>query len=137
MVDYPFPQTQFPSQAISDYYGEMGLRYIERFGAAKPNPQPSPYNFKIVESLQVGQFLVVQVNYPNCTNYEGNKILLYDGIDIEFLIKQNYIDPHFSEDKKLRHPIARFEPTSSGWSNAVKLCELLKSEQLDCPNCPF
>ncbi len=136
MVDY-YPG-MFPSQSVTDVDFNMigGDEYMRRFNRGLP-PQPSPYNFKILESLQTGPFLVVRVKYPNCATFEGHKILVYEGIDIESLIKQNCIDPHFSESKKIKHPIARFEPNASGWSNAVKLTFMLNSEQLDSPDCPI
>ncbi len=134
MVDY-YPG-MFPSQSVTDVdFNMIGDAYRRRLSPILS--QPSPYNFKIIESLQTGSYLVVRVQYPNCTTFEGHKILVFEGIDIDALIKQNCIDPHFSESKKIKHPIARFEPNASGWSNAVKLTFMLNSERLDCPDCPI
>ena len=65
------------------------------------------------------------INYPDCINYEGNKILVFEGINYIKLYSQGSIDPHFSNNENFHSPIARFEPTDKGWSMAVKLCENL------------
>src|ERR1017187_7776268 len=78
------------------------------------NINPDPFNFKILETAQIGQYLAVRINYPNCTNYEGNKILVYDGMEVDELKKMKGIDPHFSGSKEWKGPIARFEPTIQG-----------------------
>jgi len=65
------------------------------------------------------------INYPDCNNYEGNKILVFEGIKYIKLYEQGSIDPHFSDNKKFHSPIARFEPTDKGWSMAVELCKTL------------
>ena len=79
---------------------------------------PDPRNWEILESLQIDNCLIVEVKYPGCKNYEGRKILVYEGLTIEKLKKQKLIDPHFSENKKYYSPIARFEPTNRGWQMA-------------------
>jgi len=89
------------------------------------NPNPNPANYFIQRHEQIGQFLVVQIKYPDCTNFEGLKILVFSGIKYKDLCKQALIDPHFS-DKNLfnHHPIARFVPTDYGWRMALDLCSL-------------
>ena len=89
----------------------------------KFNPNPNPSNYVIKKSLQVGEFLVVKIKYPDCENYEGIKILVYDRIELEHLHAQKFIDPHFSENKKYYSPIARFEPTDEGWKMAIVFCK--------------
>lgn len=78
----------------------------------KGNPNPS--KFKIIRSEQIGNNLLLEINYPDCQNYEGNKILLYENMTIEKLLLQELIDPHFSDNKKYASPLARFEPTDHG-----------------------
>lgn len=85
---------------------------------------PKPNNYKIVRHEQVGDNLVVEIKYLDCTNYEGRKILAYLKLTFENLMSQKLIDPHFSENKKYCSPFARFEPTESGWILAIKLCSL-------------
>ena len=84
-------------------------------------PNPDPKNYKILKHQKMGTFLVLQINYPDCKNYEGNKTLLYQGVELEQLKKQGSIDPHFAENKDYISPIARFEPTKKGWMLATLL----------------
>lgn len=91
-------------------------------------PNPDPSNYKIVKSRQIGEYLLMMINYPDCTNYEGNKILLFRGTELDRLLKQNAIDPHFCTNKKFQSPIARFEPTHFGWDCGIKLIKLLNEE---------
>lgn len=84
-------------------------------------PNPNPLRFTIDKSIICGNYILVMVNYPDCTNYEGNKLLLYQGVDLKTLKKQKWLDPHFSNNRKFHSPIARFEPTAFGWDCGVKL----------------
>jgi len=87
----------------------------------KRNLNPDPSNYKIIDSIQFENALVVSIKYPNCTNYEGNKILVYLNTTLEELKAQKHIDPHFFESKKFKAPFARFEPTMLGWEAALRL----------------
>jgi hypothetical protein len=87
-------------------------------------PNPDPGNWKVKDSQQVGYWLVVKIQYPDCTNYEGNKILVYKGINIRGLRALRRIDPHFSDNKEKLAPFARFEPTGMGWQAAIQLARI-------------
>lgn len=87
------------------------------------NPNPNRYNIR--KSLVIGKYLIIRIEYPDCKNFEGEKILVYHNIDLKDLLAQKAIDPHFSESTKFYSPIARFIPTSVGWEMAIKLCKLL------------
>ena len=78
---------------------------------------PNPFDFKIVRYFEKSGNLVVQVNYPNCDNYEGNKIILFKRLTIEKLKAWKSLDPHFLENNP-KSPAARFEPTKRGWELA-------------------
>lgn len=91
--------------------------YQDRYVPDPRNPDASKY--VIVRHRKEGKFLIVEMNYPNCTNYEGDKILVYKDITITELKRQKLIDPHFSENQKFHSPIARFVPTEEGWRMAV------------------
>ena len=84
-------------------------------------------NFRILRHLEIGPFLVVEVHYPDCKNYEGKKILLYRNCNIDLLLRQGSIDPHFSENKDHYSPIARFEPTEAGWRMAGVIAEFYRA----------
>lgn len=108
----------------SSYDKNVGIRVVEverRVEVPVQLPNPDPYNYVLEKSEQIGRFLIVEITYPDCTNYEGKKILMYEGITIKDLRKQKSIDPHFSSNKRFYSPIARFEPTEFGWIMAQKL----------------
>ena len=96
-----------------------------KYEKAVDNKNPDPKNWSIKEHVQINSFLIIKINYPDCTNYEGNKILVFENTTMEELMKQKMIDPHFSGNKKFLSPFARFEPTEKGWEAAIKLSESL------------
>jgi len=62
---------------------------------------------------------ILKVKYEDCTNFEGHKVMVYQGQYVHSPI----IDPHFRE--KGVSPIARFEPTDKGWELANKFAVTL------------
>lgn len=89
------------------------------------NINPDPKNYKIIKHLKRENFLAVLINYPDCINYEGNKILIFENCTLNDLKEQNLIDPHFSNNKKFHSPIMRLEPTDKGWSRALNVIDFL------------
>lgn len=89
-------------------------------------PNPKPNNFRILASFQFGNYLLLSIEYPDCTNYEGKKILVYKDCDITDLMKQWSIDPHFSENKAYHSPVARFVPSEEGWQMAQKFIQAMR-----------
>ena len=87
---------------------------------------PNPSNFVIERAELMGKFIVVKIYYPDCTNYEGRKILVYKNIRLNEIIKSAALDPHFCDDKTHISPIARFEPMTRGWRYAVSFCRSFK-----------
>jgi len=87
-------------------------------------PNPKPDNYGLLRSEVVNGFLIIELKYHDCTNYEGRKVMVYE-CSLQDLLKQKLIDPHFSNNENYFSPIARFEPTERGWSNAVKLTYVL------------
>ena len=112
----------------------MGLSPFGRSSSVlectKPDPRnPDPKRYTILSHSTVNQYLILDLQYPNCTNYEGRKILLFDrGVTLKTLRRQGMIDPHFHPSEIVAHPIARFEPTPRGHAMAVRLCQTLDSE---------
>ena len=82
----------------------------------RPLPNPNPKNFEIKRLYEIGPFVVVWVRYPDCTNYEGNKIMIYEAKEGDIRSLKT-LDPHFCENHL--SPIARFEPTERGWHWAL------------------
>jgi len=93
----------------------------------QPPPNPDPSNFKILRMEELGTVLVIEVIYPDCTNYEGRKILLYDNVTLKQLVLQGTIDPHFSENSDFHPPVARFEPTPRGWAMATWMANQMEN----------
>jgi hypothetical protein len=87
---------------------------------SKKLPNPNPANYSIIRSEVVNGYLIIELKYHDCTNYEGKKIMVYE-CALGDLLKQKLIDPHFCDSKKYFSPIARFEPTERGWNNACIL----------------
>jgi len=89
-------------------------------------PNPNPRKFRIMRHTHVHNFLIVEVRYPDCINYEGRKILVYENIDLAKLKAQGHIDPHFSSSTRFYSPIARFVPTERGWDMAFAFVDNFK-----------
>ena len=86
---------------------------------------PNPSNYVILRSLELNGHLLVTIKYPDCINFEGHKILLFQDLTLDKLKLQKTIDPHFSDNKKFHSPFARFEPTGWGWTVAETLMKTL------------
>lgn len=80
---------------------------------------PDPRRFRILRREVVGGFFVVEVKYPNCTNYEGRKVMVYDASDMGLVVHATALDPHFCDHPGHLSPVARFEPTDKGWGYAI------------------
>ena len=89
-----------------------------------PEGNPNPTNFSIKEAFDFKNACVVMVNYPDCENYEGNKILVFKGASLKKIIMLPSIDPHFCDDAHVS-PFARFRPDKEGMKAAKKLASLL------------
>lgn len=84
-------------------------------------PNPDPKNFFIEKTEVFDRFVIIQVVYPDCTNFEGKKILVYEDVSANDIHRLGYLDPHFCDDKHIS-PIARFIPTDKGWRYAKTFC---------------
>ena len=83
---------------------------------------PDLSNFKIERMTPIDNMLIALINYPNCTNFEGRKILVFENMTPAELMVAGEIDPHFTVNSKL---IARFKPGFMGWQIAhvfAKMC---------------
>jgi len=87
-------------------------------------PNPRQDNYTVIRNKVVGEFLIIELKYHDCTNYEGRKIMVYK-CTLNNLMKQKLIDPHFSNNNNYFSPIARFEPTEQGWNNACMLVNII------------
>jgi hypothetical protein len=119
-------RASYPSGPWIDEHGKPCKSPNESSSPKNGPPNPDPHNYKFIRVQETAGFLLVQLNYPDCTNYEGNKILLFKGVTLVELINQKYIDPHFFQSKEVRSPVARFVPTDEGWNMALSLINALK-----------
>lgn len=83
------------------------------------NPNPVPENFLLKSIFCKNGYTVAYVYYPDCINFEGTKILVYEGNVLEELKSKKSIDPHFFENRL--SPIARFSPNEKGVEALNKL----------------
>lgn len=77
---------------------------------------PNPNEFNVIREVKINGFFISEVHYPNCTNFEGHKIL----VTKESVSNTKYLDPHFTKESDL---IARFIPNDYGWEAANKLAK--------------
>ena len=103
------------------YYDKDDVYTTNNTNVSNPNPN----NWQALQIKEIGKYLVLELKYPDCTNYEGRKILVFENITMIDLINQRSIDPHFSSNKVMKSPIARFVPTQAGWNMAVDFCKML------------
>lgn len=89
-------------------YGMGGRSLPASNRAANPNP----LKFNIEKYELIGNFLLTQINYPDCLNFEGRKVILFRNMSLSELQQLGCLDPHFSANGKI---IARFIPTDDGW----------------------
>lgn len=82
---------------------------------------PNPFVFTILKKFQRGNIFLLEVKYPNCTNFEGHKIIVISLEDYNKAIESKKLDPHFSDEGQT--VIARFEPTEKGWKLAKEFIE--------------
>lgn len=82
-------------------------------------PNPDPKNYEVLDYVEYSKYLLLKVRYPDCTNYEGVKILVFEGLKYKDIVNKNCLDPHFCESSKL---VARFAPTKEGFSRANRFC---------------
>lgn len=107
----------------------MGINLISRCSSSPysvDNSNPDPSNFRIIQEWNYINALIILVHYPNCKNFEGNKLLVYKGISrsSELLVKlKNKLDPHFSSTQLC--PVARFIPNHIGLALAKHLAQYL------------
>ena len=100
------------SETFHDVPRTLPKRAVEE----TPDPNPDPRNFRIQKTEAVGRYLGALIRYPDCTNFEGDKVIVFEDMDHQSLVARAEIDPHFKEDGQI---IARFKPDQQGWDDAI------------------
>lgn len=107
-----------------DYYERTPSGPVLKSEFAKRSGNPDPNNYNVLDVQECNGYLIVELEYLDCTNFEGRKLLVFDkGVTAAKLMMQRSIDPHFGVNPKFVHPIARFEPTDKGKKHAQAFCE--------------
>jgi len=95
-----------------------------------PPPTPDASNFEVLNYEQVGEHVVLKVQYPNCDKcaYEGTKVMVYLDVTTLEILKWRTIDPHFRAAKPFSSreapsPSARFPASEEGWVDAIAYAE--------------
>lgn len=92
-----------------------GQQYVERRVLVEL-PNPNPENFTIERIEHLGSFACAMVHYPDATNFEGRKIIVFKNATEQDIANAKVLDPHFSEDGNI---LARFRPDEEGWQDAL------------------
>ena len=74
------------------------------------SPNPNKFKFTVIRLQVIEGLTLVWANYPDCSNYNGNKIILTEGWNVG----DEELDPHFLEFQPYT-VLARFIPTELGW----------------------
>lgn len=90
------------------------------------NLNPNPKNFKIEKMIEL-ENTYAEVRYPDCTTFEGLKVLVFKGRVAEKLLAATEIDPHF-DNAGMLSPIARFEPSEYGKWLAIQITKGLSDD---------
>jgi hypothetical protein len=91
---------------------------------------PDPKNFSVLNAEALGDFVIAKVHYPNCTNYEGTKVLVFHNYTLAEVTNAPMLDPHFCDSDHIS-PIARFEPSALGEQLARVLCQAMAQAEDD------
>jgi hypothetical protein len=78
-------------------------------------PNPNPFRFELKNIYNTDNFMMLVLNYPDATTYEGDKILVFkreDESEVLKMLQEKNLDPHFLEDRL--SPIARFPSSEEG-----------------------
>lgn len=120
-----FSSCSHQGSAVDRLVGELRSELAEeaREGRLRGTGNPHPRRFRILRAESVGSFTIAEILYPDCRNYEGKKILVFESIGVEKLKALSFIDPHFCDSDEHPSPIARFEPTKKGWRLALTLAK--------------
>ena len=108
------------------HFGSSSMRKgssnYEELKVSQYDPNPSIFNIK--KHIEKNGHTIVWINYPNCKNYEGNKIIFFKDTTFYQIYNLSEIDPHFT-DLNVIKPFARFEPTVEGWKVAKQLLNII------------
>lgn len=85
---------------------------------------PDPSRFEILQHYEENGHTMILIKYPNCINYEGQKVILYKDTTFDKINSLKILDPHFTNTNRIK-PFARFEPTEDGIQACYNLMKIL------------
>jgi hypothetical protein len=104
----------------------MGMKLFSDGVTTAPNPNPKRFKIEAVSvAKNKRSIVVVEATYPDCTTFEGRKIMVYEAPLARFAAVDE-LDPHFTEDDFSL--LARFPATDSGLKDALDYADY-KSKQ--------
>lgn len=101
------------------------LKNDERIERNLP-PNPNPSNFVIERTWSMrknSKYLLAQIHYPDCTTYEGRKLIIFKNMTCKELKSSTKINPHFTEEGKV---FMRVIPTMNGFDTAITIIKTLE-----------
>lgn len=104
----------------------MGAHGLVNFSSGCEKTNPNPQNFEIICLSEVCGHSLALLSYPNCTNYEGRKLLFFRNVGNDIIKGMKSINPHFLKGKGI-YPFARFEPTEAG-ARAAEMMAMVLNE---------
>ena len=78
---------------------------------------PQPHRFEVISVELLDGYTLAKIKYPDCQNFDGIKILIYEGDVRDEINNAKILDPHFLE--KGLSPVARVKPAYGGF-DAIK-----------------
>lgn len=117
------------SREDAHYQEQSHAETIRRLEADRASRTPDPDRYVVERVQRVGEHLVLQVRYPNCTKceYEGLKTMVFLHVGEAEALRWRRIDPHFRGATKITTeaptPAARFPGNEVGWADAVAYAE--------------
>jgi len=114
----------------------MGLSPFSNWTGNYQSPavtgNPDPQNFKIIKTKTIGIHSLIYVNFPDCKNYGGDKILLIVGMTNKEIRKLKKLDPHFHDGQPIGEPyiVARFTPTKADWGMGLHMLKAINGEYM-------
>jgi len=104
----------------------MGINRKHKAGSP---PMPNPMRFTVLKYFLDAPYAALLVHYVGCTNYEGKKLLILEGVFGDEQVRSlRTLDPHFTDERHAIRVIARLEPTAHGMKLAEELIRLLKQK---------
>ncbi|MHA2183345.1 MAG: hypothetical protein ACXAAH_18150 [Promethearchaeota archaeon] len=124
------PASRLSGCGCSNEFGSVtpGVRNSSCGCELVKSKNPNPRNFIISKIMMGSKHAIVSIKYPDCTNYEGKKILVFEDISFNQIQELSFVDPHFCDNGKHISPIARFVPTEDGWRMAIRFIKMLGEE---------